>query len=225
MTIDVKICGLSDPAGVAAAVEAGADMIGFVFFPPSPRHVPVAEAARLAAPARGRANIVALTVDADDNALSEIAEGLKPDLIQLHGSETPERTGDIAARFAPVMKALGVSRAEDVAAAAAYLPHVERVLFDAKPPEGATRPGGLGRSFDWSLVAGLDLPVPCMLSGGLDPDSVAEALETVRPAGVDVSSGVESARGVKDPVLIRHFIDRVRALDAAFSVDLERMTS
>ncbi len=226
MPIDVKICGLTEDAGVTAALDAGADMLGFVYFPPSPRHVEVSWAARLAEAARGRARVVALTVDADDATLESIVAGLSPDLLQLHGGEPPARVASIGARFGvPVMKAIGVRVAGDVAPAARYAPHVERILFDAKPPPGATRPGGLGRSFDWTLVAGLDVGAPYMLSGGLDPDTVVDAITTAKPAGVDVSSGVESAPGIKDPALVAHFVARVRALEAAMSVDKERMAT
>lgn len=214
MHIDVKICGLTEPAGVAAALDAGADLAGFVFFPPSPRNVPLAEAVRLAEPVRGRARITALTVDADTATLDAIVAGLEPDLLQLHGRETPEQVAAIGRRYGrPVMKSLGIAGPEDVEAARAYADHVERILFDAKPPPEATRPGGLGRRFDWTLLKELDLAVPCMLSGGLDADSVARAIGIVRPRGVDVSSGVESAPGIKEPGLVRDFIARVRAAE------------
>jgi phosphoribosylanthranilate isomerase len=214
MTMLVKICGLRTRDTVAAALDVGADMIGFLFYPRSPRYVSIAEAAALAAPARGRAAIVALTVDADDEALAAIVEGLGPDLLQLHGAETPERAAAIRARFGvPVMKAIRVAEAADLAVVPAFAPVVDRFLFDAKaPPQivGAL-PGGNGIAFDWRLVAGLDPGKPHMLSGGLDADNVAEAIRVTRVPAVDVSSGVETAPGVKDPALIRAFVRTARA--------------
>lgn len=213
MTLDVKICGLKTEEAVAAALETGADMVGFVFFPKSPRNVSIAEAARLAEPARGRAVIVALAVDPDDALVAAIAEGLRPDLIQLHGHESPERCAAIrAATGLPIMKAIPVAEAEDLAVVPAYVPHVDRFLFDAKPPKRPDAlPGGNGLSFDWRLIAGLDPGRPFMLSGGLDPETVAAAITTTGVGGVDVSSGVESAPGVKDPAKIRAFVARARA--------------
>ncbi len=211
MSIGVKICGLTDACGLTAALDSGADLLGFVFFPPSPRNVTVARAGELAAPARGKARIVALTVDADDRTLDAIMAGLEPDLLQLHGGESPARAAELRTRYGrPVIKALGVRTAQDVAAAANYAGAVDLILFDAKPPKGATRPGGLGRAFDWTLLAGLDLTVPFVLSGGLDPETVGEAVRIARPYAVDVSSGVESAPGVKDPEAVRRFIAEVR---------------
>lgn len=209
MPSQVKICGLSTPATLDAALDARAAMIGLVLVDGSPRHVPLDAAAGLAARVRGRAAIVALVVDADDDALARLIAALRPDWLQLHGRETPERTAGVRARFGlPVMKAVGVSGAGDLAAARAYAGAADRLLLDAKPPPGATRPGGNGRAFDWRLLAGLDLPAPFMLSGGLTPENVAEAIGIARPtAGVDVSSGVESAPGVKDASAIRAFIE------------------
>ena len=213
MTLDVKICGLKTDEAVAAALEAGADMVGFVFFPKSPRNVSIEAAARLAEPARGRAVIVALAVDPDDALVAAIASGLRPDLIQLHGHESPERCAAIrAATGIPIMKAIPVAEAEDLAIVPAYVPHVDRFLFDAKPPKRPDAlPGGNGLSFDWRLIAGLDPGRPFMLSGGLDPETVAAAITTTGVGGVDVSSGVESAPGVKDPAKIRAFVARARA--------------
>lgn len=213
MTPDVKICGLSTAETVAAALDAGAGWLGFVFYPRSPRHVSIEAAARLAAPARGRAGIVALTVDADDALLDAIVSGLAPDLIQLHGGETPERAAAIRARTGlPVMKAIRVAEAADLDPVAAFRPYVDRFLFDAKPPPGlaGALPGGNGLAFDWRLVAGLDPGRPFMLSGGLDPDNVARAVAATGVAAVDVSSGVESAPGVKDSDLIRAFVAAAR---------------
>lgn len=204
----VKICGVSTPATLEAALAAGAAMVGFVFFARSPRNVAVEGAARLAAMARGRAMVVALSVDADDATLDAIGAGLDPDWFQLHGRETPERVADVRARTGrPVMKAVGVSSRGDVEAAAArYGGVADRLLFDAKPPAGAVLPGGNGVAFDWTVLAGLDLPIPFMLSGGLTPDTVADAIRITRAPGVDVSSGVESAPGVKDEALIAAFV-------------------
>lgn len=209
----VKICGLSTAETVAAALDAGADMLGFVFFPRSPRHVAVETAAALAGPARGRAQIVALTVDASDEALDAIVAGLSPDILQLHGAETPARAAAIRARTGiAVMKAIRVGEAADLAPVPDFAAHVDRFLFDAKPPPGLTGalPGGNGLAFDWRLVRGLAPGRPWMLSGGLDPANVAEALDLTGAPAVDVSSGVESAPGVKDPDLIRAFIRAVR---------------
>lgn len=218
MGIEVKICGLTEAAGVDAAVESGADFLGFVFFPPSPRNIAVARAAALAESARGRARVVALTVDADDALIADIVAVLAPDLLQLHGAETPDRVAALRARHGiPVMKAIGVSAAADVARARDYASVADRILFDAKPPPDATRPGGLGRAFDWRLLAGVDLALPYMLSGGLDADSVGEAVRIARPQGVDVSSGVESAPGIKAPELVRGFVARLRAAEAALA--------
>lgn len=215
---DVKICGLKTAETVAAALEAGADMIGFVFFPRSPRNVTIDEAARLAAPARGRAAVVALTVDADDAAIDAIAAGLRPDLLQLHGAETPERVAAIRRRTGvPVMKAIRVAEAADLAPVAAYAEVADRLLFDAKPPPGlvGALPGGNGLAFDWRLIRDLDPGRPAMLSGGLDPDNVARALAMTGIGAVDVSSGVESAPGVKDPDQIRAFLRAARSAGAA----------
>lgn len=211
MSLLVKICGLSTPETIEAALAAGADELGFVFFPKSPRHVELEQAARLAAQVGSRAGRVALSVDASDPVLAAIIEALRPDLLQLHGRETPERVAEVRARFGvPVMKALGISGARDLTAAQDYLPVADRLLFDAKPPRDAQLPGGNGVSFDWRLLAGLDLPKPYMLSGGLDPANVATALAVTGAPGVDVSSGVERRPGVKDPALIHAFVAAAR---------------
>lgn len=212
MAFEIKICGLKTDEAVAAALDAGADLIGFVFFPKSPRNVTLDEAVRLAAPARGRAKIVALVVDADDASLSAIASRLTPDLIQLHGHETPARVAEIARLTAtPLMKALPVADAVDLDALPTFLPHVARILFDAKPPKTPDAlPGGNGLSFDWRLVADLDPALPIMLSGGLTAENVAEAIDVTGVSAVDVSSGVESAPGVKDPARIRAFVKNAR---------------
>jgi len=210
MSVLVKICGLSTRASLAAAIEAGADMVGFVFFPKSPRHVTLEKASALAERARGRAGIVALTVDADDATLADIVGVLGPDLLQLHGRETPRRVAHLRAKFGvPLMKAIGVVRREDLAAVEAYA-GVDRLLLDAKPPIDAALPGGNGIPFDWRMLEGFEAGAPIMLSGGLDPANVGEAIRTTRPAGVDVSSGVESAPGLKDEAKITAFISAAR---------------
>ena len=203
----VKICGLSTPETVDAALEAGADMVGLVFFARSPRNVTHDLAAALAERARGRAEIVALTVDADDAAIAAIVDAIRPDWLQLHGKETPERCARIKMRTGlKLMKALGISESADIDAALPYIGLVDRILFDAKPPKGAELPGGNGVAYDWSLLKELDLGVPVMLSGGLAPDTIAEALAISGVSAVDVSSGVERERGGKDEKLIRAFI-------------------
>ncbi|MFZ4410225.1 MAG: phosphoribosylanthranilate isomerase [Paracraurococcus sp.] len=208
----VKICGVNDAAGFDAAVAAGADLIGFVFFPPSPRAVTPAEAAALSARADGGPERVGLFVDPDDALLEAVLAALSLDVIQLHGEETPARAAAIRARFGlPVMKALGVAVPADLDALAGYAPVVDRFLLDAKPPPGAALPGGNAAAFDWRLVAGAAIPRPWLLAGGLTPDNVAEALRQSGAPGVDVSSGVERARGVKDPARIAAFVAAARA--------------
>jgi phosphoribosylanthranilate isomerase len=211
MSLTVKICGLSTPEALDVALEAGADMVGFVFFPPSPRHL-LHEAARpLGARVRGRAQKVALTVDADDDVFDALVEALRPDLLQLHGKESPARVAALKTRFGlPVMKAIPVETKADLAAIAPYAGVADRLLFDARAPRDATRPGGLGKPFDWRLLESLDPGVPFMLSGGLDAANVGEALRITRAPGVDVSSGVERAPGEKDPDKIRAFIRAAR---------------
>ena len=207
----VKICGLSTVATLDAALDAGADMVGFVFFSKSPRHIDWATARALGRQAQGRAKIVALSVDADDDTLKRIVDALSPDLLQLHGSETPARVKQIGELFArPTMKAIGVAARVDLAQAEAYANVADLLLIDAKPPKDAVLPGGNGRPFDWSLTRDFHAPVPWLLSGGLEPDTVAAAIALSGARGVDVSSGVESAPGVKDPAKIRTFIAAAR---------------
>ena len=221
MPTEVKICGLSGEEGVDAALEAGADFVGFNFFPPSPRSVPLELAAALAARARGKAQIVAITVDGDDSLIAEIAATLRPDLLQLHGKETPERLSVIRAMTGtPVMKAVGVAAKGDLATIAGYA--MDRLLLDAKPPRDATRPGGHGIAFDWSLLQSFAWPKAWFLSGGLDPENVAAALGATRAPGVDVSSGVESAPGRKDPEKILAFVRAVRDFDRRAAANKER---
>lgn len=212
MPLIVKICGLSTRETLDAALDAGTDMIGVVFFPPSPRHVGLEAARALGRQAKGRALKVALSVDADDATLGNIVETFAPDILQLHGRESVARVRDIKRAFGlPVMKAIPVEIAADLAALPGYAAVADRILFDARAPKGATRPGGLGAPFDWTLLKDLDLTVPFMVSGGLDAGNVAEAVRVTRAGGVDVSSGVESAPGVKDIDLIRGFIRAARA--------------
>jgi phosphoribosylanthranilate isomerase len=214
MSLIVKICGLSTAEALDVAIEAGADMVGFVFFPPSPRHLLYETARPLGARVRGRAQKVALTVDADDAVFEALIEALQPDLLQLHGRESAAQVAALKQRFGlPVMKAIPVETKADLAAVAPYAGIADRVLFDARAPREATRPGGLGKTFDWHLLQNLDPGMPFMLSGGLDAGNVAEALRITRAPGVDVSSGVERAPGEKDPDKIRAFIRAAR--DAA----------
>ena len=214
--VEVKICGLSSAPTLQSALDAGADLVGFVFFAPSPRNLDLEPARRLAAQARGRAEIVALTVDAADEALDGIVAAMAPDWLQLHGRETPARVGAVKARTGRrVIKAVGVSEPADVAAASSYAGIADRVLFDAKPPKEAVLPGGNGRPFDWRMLRGLDLAVPFMLSGGLTLGNVGDALRITGASAVDVSSGVEREPGVKDPGRIRAFIDTVRQASRA----------
>lgn len=208
----IKICGLSTPETLEAALAAGAEMIGLNFHPRSPRYVTPERAAELAAQARGRTQIVALIVDYAPQQAAELAGIVRPDWLQLHGKETPEQVAAIkAAAGLPVMKALGVATAADLDQVALYHGIADRILLDAKPPKDAAYPGGHGKPFDWGLLAGLDPAFRFMLSGGLDPANVAEAIRIARPAGVDVSSGVESAPGIKDVEKIADFVRAARS--------------
>jgi phosphoribosylanthranilate isomerase len=211
MSVLIKICGLSSPETLDAALDAGADMVGFVFFEPSPRHLAFGAGRALGERVRGRAQKVALSVDADDEWLATSVEALKPDWLQLHGKETPERVAAVKKRFGlPVMKAIAVEQKSDLAAITAYTGIADRLIFDARAPRTATRPGGLGKSFDWRLLENLQSAGPFMLSGGLDAGNVAEALRITGAPGVDVSSGVERAPGQKDADKIRAFIRATR---------------
>jgi phosphoribosylanthranilate isomerase len=208
----IKICGLSTPQTVAAALDNGADMIGFIFFPKSPRNVGVEQAALLRQAAVGRATAVAVSVDALDAALDAIVSGLMPDMLQLHGHETPERVREVKARFGlPVMKAISVRERADLDQIAPYHGIADKFLLDAKAPKGSELPGGNGVSFDWTLLASLDPGLDYMLSGGLNSGNVAEALRVTHAPGLDVSSGVESAPGVKDIGLMEEFFAAVAA--------------
>jgi len=205
--IKVKICGLSTEETMEAALDAGADMVGLMFFPKSPRHVTLSEACRLADMARGKAEIVAVTVNMDLDGLARINELVAPDWFQFHGQETPEACAAAKVMHVKkVMKAVPVSCKEDLEPALYYSVVADGILFDAKPPKGADLPGGNGVAYDWTLLKDLDLKKPFMLSGGLDPSNVAEAIRLSGVKAVDVSSGVERDKGVKDSDLIRAFL-------------------
>jgi phosphoribosylanthranilate isomerase len=215
MPLLVKICGLKTPDTLDAALEAGADMVGFVFFPPSPRDLGVEAARALGERVKGRAKKVALSVDATDAELDRVVEALKPDMLQLHGEETPERVATVRSRFhLPVMKALPIEQKSDLSPIHLYAKVADWLLFDGRAPREATRPGGLGKTFDWSVLQNFDLQIPFMLSGGLDASNVAEALRITRAPAVDVSSGIERAPGEKDPDKIRAFIRAARGIPA-----------
>jgi phosphoribosylanthranilate isomerase len=212
MTTLAKICGLSTPDAVAAALEGGAAYVGFVFFAKSPRHLEPQTAARLAEPARGRAKVVAVTVGPTDAELDAITAALGPDLIQLHGHESPERLAAIKARHrAGVIKALPVSTAADLDAAASFEAVADHLMFDARPPAGSDLPGGIGARFDWDLLQGRSFARPWFLAGGLSTDNIREAVRRSGAPLVDVSSGVETAPGLKDPGLISAFLAAVRS--------------
>jgi phosphoribosylanthranilate isomerase len=214
MSLIVKICGLSTRETLDVALAAGTDMVGFMFFPPSPRHLSLGVAEDLGRQVKGRAQKVAVSVDADDALLENIIEALRPDLLQLHGKESVARVRDIKTKFKlPVMKVIPVETKADLAGLPGCAAVADRILFDARAPKDATRPGGLGATFDWHLLEGLDLKIPFMVSGGLNAANVADAMRITRAGGVDISSGVESAPGVKDPEKIRAFIRAARAAD------------
>src|SRR5262245_673604 len=212
MTTTVKICGLRTEAALEAAIAGGADYVGLVFFPPSPRDIAPEAARPLAAKARGRARIVTLMVDPDDALIDTVVAAVDPDLLQLHGEESPERVAEVRRRWAkPVMKAIKVETAQDAKAALAYKGIADLVLFDARPPKGSPLPGGNGVPFDWRALVGVKDEVAYMLSGGLTPDNVAAAIAVTGARIVDVSSGVEARPGEKDPELIRRFLLAAKA--------------
>ena len=218
MPLLVKICGLRTPEALDAALDAGADQVGFVFFAPSPRNLGYGAARALGERVKGRAGKVALTVDAGDEMLGEIVEALRPDMLQLHGTETPDRVVAVRRRFGlPVMKALPIEDGASLSAIRLYADVADKIIFDARPPREATRPGGLGKAFDWRLLEGVDPGIAFMLSGGLDAGNVAEALSITRAPGVDVSSGVERVPGEKNPDKIRAFVRAARQVDAALN--------
>jgi phosphoribosylanthranilate isomerase len=207
----VKICGLSTPETLEAALGGGADMVGFVRFAKSPRHLSLASARILGRQVGKRARKVLLTVDADDAALAAAIEALAPDILQLHGNETPQRIVALKARFGlPVMKAIAIGTRTDLAQIAAYEVVADMLLLDSRAAD-SVHPGGTGRTFDWTLLAGLDLQKPWLLAGGLGADNVGAAIAVTRAPGVDVSSGVEGAPGVKDAAKIAAFLAAARA--------------
>jgi phosphoribosylanthranilate isomerase len=210
--VRVKVCGLTCAADVAAAVEAGAAYVGFVFFPPSPRHLSAAAARLLALSVPAGVTRVALTVDADDAAFEALLDTVPIDMLQLHGSESPARVAALRARYGlPVMKAIGLAQAADLPALDTYGAVADQILVDAKPPPGATRPGGNAVPFDWHLLAGRRWSVPWMLAGGLTAENVAAAIRATGAAQIDVSSGVEAAPGRKDPGRMAAFLQAARA--------------
>ena len=218
MALLVKICGLKAIEALDAALDAGADMVGFVFFPPSPRNLGLEAAKVLGERVKGRAKKVALSVDATDAELTAAIEALRPDMLQLHGKEAPERVASVRSRFRlPVMKALPIETRADLSPVYTYAKVADWLLFDARAPREATRPGGLGKPFDWTVLERLNPAVPFMLSGGLDAGNLAEALRIARPTAVDVSSGVERAPGEKDTAKIRAFVLAARDADRALS--------
>ena len=210
MPLDIKICGLSTPETVAAALDAGATHIGFIFFAKSPRNVKPELAGQLRQSAQGRAKSVAVTVDAGDSLLDDIVAEMRPDMLQLHGHESPERVAEVKARYKlPVMQAFSIGTAADLEKIKAHVGIADHFLFDAKPPKGSELPGGNGVSFDWTLLVSLDPSIAYMLSGGLTAQNIGEALRLASPPGIDISSGVESAPGVKDVTLIEDFFRAV----------------
>ncbi|MES0193534.1 phosphoribosylanthranilate isomerase [Mesorhizobium sp. C264A] len=212
MALDIKICGLKTDDATAAALAGGASHVGFIFFARSPRYVEPAAAGRLRQAAIGKALAVAVTVDADDAFLDEIVEKMRPDMLQLHGTETPERVAEVKARYgSPVMKVFSVSEAADLERLQPFIGVADRFMFDAKPPKGSQLPGGNGVAFDWRILAGLDAGLDYMLSGGLNAANIGDALRSANPPAIDISSGVESGPGVKDPALIEQFFQAVRA--------------
>jgi len=213
--IKVKICGLRDAASLEMALDAGADYVGLVFFPPSPRHLSLAAGRSLAEQVSGRAQKVALLVDPSDSQIEDVMAAVDPQLVQLHGSESPARVAALKQRWGlPIIKAIKVASRADVTAADAFGGSADMILFDAKPPKGADRPGGHGTTFDWAILAGFGPRFgrsAWMLSGGLHPGNVGEAIRATGAAAVDVSSGVETAPGIKDGTLVRAFIAAARA--------------
>jgi phosphoribosylanthranilate isomerase len=224
MTLSIKICGLKTPEAVDRAVELGATHLGFIFFEKSPRNIHVEEAARLADRVRGKAKIVAVTVDADNEELDDIIQTLNPDILQFHGHESPGHLLTIKSIYGlDVMKALSISQSDDLRKAEAYIGIADRFLFDAKAPKGSDLPGGNGVAFDWTIMNALDEQIDYMLSGGLNKDNVGKALAMTRATGLDVSSGVESSPGVKDLGMMDVFFESVRKAERQRSVSGSQM--
>ena len=216
MPLDIKICGLKTPEAVAAALSGGASHIGFIFFAKSPRYVTAEVAAELRKAATGKAKAVAVTVDASDDILDGIVTAMRPDMLQLHGSETPERVAAVKKRYSlPVMKVFSVREAADLDATGAFRGVADRFMFDAKAPAGSELPGGNGIPFDWHALSGLDRNTDYLLSGGLNAANIGEALRLTNPPGIDISSGVESAPGIKDVALIGDFFRAVRTAETS----------
>ena len=212
MTVQAKICGLTDPTAMNAAIRFGADLVGLVFFPPSPRNIAVEDAAMLAALVPERVLTVGLFVDPDDELIDRVLSRVKLDAIQLHGEEPVDRCADLRNRTGrQVYKAIKVRDADDLVSADRYAKVCDRLLFDAKPPKDATRPGGNAEAFDWTVLEGRKFDVPWLLAGGLTPDNVKSAIRMTGAPGVDTSSGVESAPSKKDPAKIKAFLDAVRS--------------
>jgi len=213
MPVDVKICGLSAPEALTAAVEGGARYIGFVFFPPSPRSLTPSRAAELLASALTGPTRVGLFVDADDALLDEVLANVTLDMVQFHGAESPERVAEVKARYGvPVIKAVPIADASDLVPARAYEGVADMLLFDARPPKGASRPGGNARAFDWSLVRDRGWQLPWLLAGGIDAENVVEAVRASGAPAVDVSSGVEDRPGLKNPAKIRALLKIAAAI-------------
>ncbi|MCF6322399.1 MAG: phosphoribosylanthranilate isomerase [Rhizobiaceae bacterium] len=222
LNIDVKICGLRDRLSMDAAINNGANHLGFIFFEKSPRNVTPQLAAQLIAPIRGKVTTVAVSVNADNDFLDDIVATMTPDMLQLHGSETPQRVAQVQARFnLPVMKAFAIRQASDFDKVEDYFPVADRLLFDAKPPAGSELPGGNGIAFDWALFARWQdankhrFEHPAMLSGGINPDNICDALGSSNARAIDISSGVENSPGVKDPALIEVFLKQVKEFENA----------
>lgn len=212
MTPEIKICGLKSADAIERAVRRGASHLGFIFFEKSPRNIEPDIAGKLADAVRGSVKIVAVTVDADNDELDEIIHLMKPDMLQLHGHESPERVLNVKAVYGlPIIKAFSIRDADDLAKIDPYIGIADKFLFDAKPPAGSDLPGGNGVSFDWTLLHSLDEGVDYMLSGGLNKDNIAHALAETGAKGIDASSGVESAPGVKDLAMIDAFFDAIRS--------------
>jgi phosphoribosylanthranilate isomerase len=210
--VTIKICGLCDTVGLDAALSARADMVGFVFFERSPRNLSFEKARALGAQVAGRAKKVALVVDADDAAIAAIIGALQPDVLQMHGHESPERVSAVRARFGlPVMRAIPIAGRHDLAGIARYEAVADYLLFDAKASPEASRPGGNAESFDWALLDGIKLAKPWLLAGGINVGNLAKAMTMSGARGLDVSSGVESMAGVKDPTEIQRFVTTARA--------------